>query len=145
MEKRKGTHMSNIANRYEMADYLRKEFPTYQIRMVTWSDYNITEQIQIMSQTRAMISLPGLDVMNGIFLQDGGVLLMYCRLVDPKRNKFDPSNEKKFWYDRVSYVHASTEDCNSTNVEYSFNASMSDTTIINLESLKLRLKNSLVV
>lgn len=102
MEKRKGTHLSNIANRYEIMDYLRKEFPTYQVVMVTWSDYNITEQIQLMSRTRAMISLPGSDVMNGIFLQDGGVLLMYCRIVDPERNVFDPSNEKIYWFDRVS-------------------------------------------
>lgn len=77
----------------------------------------MAEQIQLMSRTRAMISLPGSDIMNGIFLPDGAALLLYCRPMDRNLTLFDASNERTFWFDRVSYVNASTEECNSTNVK----------------------------
>ena len=68
MHKPKGDHLSNIGNRFEMADYLRRWFPHYDVKIVAWPDYKMLDQVRIMSRTRAMISLPGSDIMNGIFV-----------------------------------------------------------------------------
>jgi hypothetical protein len=69
-EKRHGEHFAN----------LRRELSkNYYIKRVTWSDYNMNEQVQLMGLPRAMLlSLPGSDVMHGIFLQDNCSVVMYC-------------------------------------------------------------------
>ena len=149
MEKRAGSHFANLGNITELTVYLRDEFPNYRIQVATWSDYTITEQVHIMSRTRAMIALPGSDVMNAIFFQDNTPLVMYCRVMS--EGEFDTSNERKFWFDRVKYVDASTEDCNSTNVTYWHKRVkgpgvgrggaeiVKSFTFVNFESLKARL------
>jgi hypothetical protein len=69
LEKRHGEqHFSN----------LRRELSNYCIKRVTWSYYNMKEQVQLMGRSRAMLSLPGSDVMHGIFLQDNCSVVMYC-------------------------------------------------------------------
>ena len=142
MQKRNGLHLSNIGNRQEIAEFLRREFSTYKVEIITWTDYTMVEQIKLLSRTRAIISLPGSDIMNGIFLPDGGALVLYCRpMGDFNKSGFDTSNERKFWFDRVSYVHASTEDCNSTNVTYIYDAARNEAKVmVHLESLKGRLQ-----
>jgi hypothetical protein len=140
MEKRQGKHMSNIGNRHEIVDFLKNTYLGYKVELVSWSDYSITEQVQLMSRTRVMISLPGSDVMNAIFLSDEGALLMFCRVVEEKNGNlhFDESNEMKHWFRHLSYMQASTEPCNSSAVSYNVTSDWGDT-IVDLESLKERL------
>jgi hypothetical protein len=142
MEKRKGKHFTNLGNLTELTGYLRREFSNYHVVRVTWSDYGVKEQVQLMSRTRAMISLPGSDVMNGIFLQDNCSVVMYCRNMGGKYGH-DISNERTLWFDKVSYVDASTEDCNSTNIWYSKGEVLTEGvsyTYIDFDSLKVRLE-----
>lgn len=97
-----------------------------------------------------MISLPGSDVMNGIFLQDGAALVLYCRPMDQRLQTFDTSNEKRFWYDRVSHITTTiNDDCDhATNHStdkyvsfYSYNASTEEIQVtVKKESLKARLQ-----
>lgn len=54
----------------------------------------MTEQVHLMSRTRAMISLPGSDTVNGIFLQDDSALVLYCRMMSPTH--FDTSKEGSY-------------------------------------------------
>ena len=140
MEKRQGKHLSNIANRDEMAFFLRHEFPNYRVTMVSWSNYRMSDQVRLMSRTKAMISLPGSDVMNGIFMPNGSSLVLYCRPMNADLTELDTSNERKYWFDHISYVDASTEDCDSTNVTYSYRNETGEKLVhVDLESLKLRL------
>ena len=141
MEKRQGKHMSNIGNRYEMIDYLKKQFPSFHVKLVTWSDYTIEEQVRLMSRTQAMISLPGSDVMNAIFLPDDGALIMYCRVLGVDGQSGKPAhdnNEWKYWFRHLSYMNALYEPCNSTLLTFNITKASRDT-VVDLESLKLRL------
>jgi hypothetical protein len=140
MEKRKGTHMNNIANRHDIVDFLKRQYPQYQVKLVSWLDYSSTEQIHLMSRTRVMISLPGANVMNGIFLPDDGALLMYCRASRGKNGKleFDDSNEMKYWFQHLSYMQVFIEPCNSKAVSYDDNVAWVDT-VVKLKFLKQQL------
>jgi hypothetical protein len=116
------------------------------VKLISWSDYDMAEQIQLMCRTRAMISLPGSDIMNGIFLRDQGAFVLYCRHIGggtgrDKLEYFDTSNERTYWFDKLPYVDTTTEDCNSTNVSYSKTPNAdSSITYVDFASLKLRLQ-----
>jgi hypothetical protein len=77
--------------------------------------------------------------MNAIFLQDNSALVLYCRCMS-MTHLFDTSEERKYWFDRVEYVDASTEACNSSNVSYWIDEAKGDTlTFVDFDSLKERL------
>eukprot|EP00543_Licmophora_paradoxa_P001974 CAMPEP_0202455374 /NCGR_PEP_ID=MMETSP1360-20130828/12925_1 /ASSEMBLY_ACC=CAM_ASM_000848 /TAXON_ID=515479 /ORGANISM="Licmophora paradoxa, Strain CCMP2313" /LENGTH=198 /DNA_ID=CAMNT_0049074945 /DNA_START=107 /DNA_END=703 /DNA_ORIENTATION=+ len=147
MEKRTGSHLSKFGHFSEMVAFLNRTFsPNYHVRVVCWEDIgSFTDQIRIMARTRAMISLPGSDIMNGIFVQDHTPLVLYCRKVEGYEG-YDSSNERTYWFDHLDYVDAQTEDCNSTNISYRMKLQKKGKyrvkvwyTDVNLDSLKDRL------
>lgn len=101
MEKKHGMHMVNIANIDELQATAVSEFPKHTVLKVSWSNYNINQQIELLSQTKLLVSLSGSDVINGIFLPSGSYLLIYCRYVDGVK---EASNEKALWYNYLKYI-----------------------------------------
>lgn len=136
MEKRTGSHMATFGNITEMVSFLKEEFPSYRVVRATWSDYTMFEQVEMMSRTRAMISLPGSDIMNGIFVQDKTPIVLYPRMCSKNDDYNQP--ELKYWYNRVEYVEAELEDCDSPNVT-TVDAGDAVFTYVKLDSLKDRL------
>lgn len=137
MEKTEGTHMCNIGNRHEIANYLRQAYPDYQVKLVSWPNYTIKEQINLMSRTKLMISLPGSDVMNAVFLPDDGALLMFCRregYTKDGKHRLDKSRETDSWFQYLPYMKLHTEPCDSSAVSYT-PEEYSDT-IVDLSSLQ---------
>ena len=68
-------------------------------------------QIQLMRRTKIMISLPGSDIMNAVFMPDNSVLIVYCRYVDGRK---ESSNEIRLWYKYLRYLHT-FEFCDEAN------------------------------
>ena len=101
MHKKFGSHMVNIYNRNEIHSLVSSEFPELKVVEASWSDHTVREQVQIVSDAKVMISLPGSDIMNAIFLRDNSRLLIYCRFVD---GKLEASNEQALWFEHLHYI-----------------------------------------
>lgn len=101
MVKKHGMHMVNIANVDELIAAAGLEFPKHTVLKVSWSDYSIDQQVELLSQTKLLISLSGADVINGIFLPSGSYLMIYCRYVNGVK---ESSNEKALWFNHLKYI-----------------------------------------
>ena len=101
MQKKHGMHMVNIANVEELKATAVSEFPKHTVLKVSWSDFSINQQIELLSQTKLLVSLSGADVINGIFLPSGSYLMIYCRYVNGVK---EGSNEKALWFNYLKYI-----------------------------------------
>jgi hypothetical protein len=117
MVKRFGVHMANLENVEELAKGIQGHFPHYHVNLTSWSDFTWTEQLHILSRTRAIVSLPGSDVMNAVFLQDQAAVLMFCRVMG--RSSIEDSREQTLWLRRLSYLNSRMIACKDVNVSYS--------------------------
>lgn len=139
MRKKKGKNMANFHNLNDMVTFLRTTFPDYKTQVVSWSDYaglSLTEPLTILSRAKVMISLPGADILNGIFMPTGSSLIVYCR---PRIQKeLDAAqNDIDNWFQYLTYVNTSVEECNSGNVIYNFTSQTTE--VVNFESFRQRL------
>ena len=102
MVKKSGLHMSNIGNRGELMAVVKDCLPGLSVEEVSWADFYPVEQIHILKQTKVLISLPGSDVMNAVFLPDGSWLIVFCRIVD---GNVEYSNEIALWFRYMRHLH----------------------------------------
>ena len=122
-QKRKGYGNSrtlkyhNIANIPQIIKMIQTNYPRYKVQIISWEDYNMKQQVHIMSKTQLMISLPGSAIMNGFLLHNTSSLICYCQvgelhpgIKDDKSTyynsygvKFQKSNEFLLWFDHLNY------------------------------------------
>ena len=107
MVKKEGLHMVNIDNVDLLISAVASELPGFRVLPISWSDFGLQEQVQLLSRTKLLISLPGSDIMNGIFLPNNSHMLIYCRYVHGTEEK---SNEVALWFRHLHYIHT-TEVC----------------------------------
>jgi hypothetical protein len=116
MVKRFGTHMSNLENVESLAQGIQAQLPQYLVKLTSWSDYQWEQQMEVLGRTRAIVSLPGSDVMNAVFLPDNSAVLMFCRVMSPI--SVEASNEEGLWLRRLSYVNTTVIPCDNSEVAY---------------------------
>ena len=101
MVKKVGSHMVNIENIDELEAVVKVRLPWLSVMRVSWSDMSHHEQVRLLSETKLIISLPGSDLMNGIFLPDGSHIVIFCRYVDGRE---EASNERALWLKHLGYI-----------------------------------------
>ena len=47
---------------------------------VSWAGMSVRDQLRVLSETDVFLTLPGSDAMNGVFLPDGALVILPCRL-----------------------------------------------------------------
>ena len=101
MQKKYGEHLVAIENIDELKNAAATEFSDTQVQVISWDDYSVAEQIELMAQTKFFISLPGADVMNAIFLPNDAILVVFCRYFN---GQMERSNEIRLWYRFVRHL-----------------------------------------
>ena len=102
MLKKNGSHMVNIQNLDEVEGSAMRSFPECEVVIACLEEYTLVEQVQLMSDTKVLISLPGSDIMNSIFMPDGSSLLIYCRYVNGMK---ESSNEVRLWLQHLHHIN----------------------------------------
>jgi hypothetical protein len=134
MNKKAGIHMCKFGNLNGIVATIQSNFPSYNVSVVSWSDYGLKDQLELLRSTKVMVSLPGADVLNAIFMPNQSMLMMFCRQrqSNPKTPIHYDSNYHDHWFRHVSHIQTVLEDCNSTGVSYNWTAR---TTTVDLEHL----------
>ena len=101
MQKKTGEHLVSIENLNQLVEAATERFGNLQVIVVSWDDYTIKEMIQLMRRTKMMVSLPGSDIMNAIFMRDNSFLVIYCRYVNGVK---EGSNEVRLWYKYLAHL-----------------------------------------
>jgi hypothetical protein len=116
---RSANHPSFISNPTQVAAAVTAVYPAARVKVVCWADIlPFEQQLRILASTHVMLSLPGSDIMNAIFLLDGALLLIPCRKVHPAMNSrlardnvFEPQCEEGvLWLSHLPFLH-SVEYC----------------------------------
>ena len=102
MLKRNGSHLVNIENVEQVKSSAMRTFRGLDVVIACWEDYTLVEQVQLMSDTKVLIGLPGSDIMNSIFMPDGSFVVLYCRYVAGVK---EASNEVRLWLQYLRYVN----------------------------------------
>jgi len=111
---RSARHPSFISNPKQVADAVTTVYPSARVQVVCWRDIpSFAQQLHVLASTHVMLSLPGSDIMNAIFLHNGALLLVPCRKVHPAMNSrlagdnaFEPRCEEvTLWLSHLPYLH----------------------------------------
>merc|ERR1712129_297409 len=105
----------NIANIPQIVKMIKEEFPIYyNVEIISWEDYSLKQQIQIMARTKLMISLPGSGIMNAFLLQDDSALFCYCQKAQEQSidllsiyvngTKMEGAMEFQLWFNHFDYA-----------------------------------------
>jgi hypothetical protein len=87
-----------IDNGGALAAMLNSEFGA-QISEYGWQGMPIAEQVQRMAQCDIMISLPGSDVINAVFMPTHSAMIIPWRFLNS--TGWDPSRELKWWFNLI--------------------------------------------
>jgi hypothetical protein len=104
-------HKSLLFNTDELVNYTKAKLDNkYEVIKVSWKNLNLISQLRLMNSTEIVVSLPGSDLMNCLFLSCNKTIIYFPRLV----NKIEKSNEVRIWFhkthnciylDDPQYVH----------------------------------------
>jgi len=83
-------HHAYWANQKQIIQDLKAARPRWIITSVQWPGMSIPEQLRVIQATDVIVTLPGSDVVNGLFLPDNSGIIMPCRR---EGLSFSPSNE----------------------------------------------------
>jgi hypothetical protein len=110
-------HNSNckLGNVAEIQEYFAKVYPNVTVITTSWQDMPLLEQIETMQRSDIVISHPGSDVMNAIFMKDRSTLFVPCRLLQGWG--IDKSNEVRIWYKIFPYMNV-VELCGNEDISY---------------------------
>jgi len=86
-------HPLTWKNINESIDAVRKAYPSIPVRKVSWYKMPMKLQVQIIHDTKILISLPGSDVMNAVWLNDGTMIVLA-----PRVKGTGCGNEFRLWY-----------------------------------------------
>lgn len=104
---------SGISNYDEVLRVLSTEFPTLNIRNVSWLGMSFKSQLSLMQEVDIVVSLPGTDLMNALFLPYGGAIFVPCRKVQ----QIETSNEVRIWFKSFPSLR-SIEVCNDHDIQF---------------------------
>ena len=85
---------SFIKNFDEVVHSTRIKFPSSIVTTASWYGMPYEQQFQIMMNADIVVTLPGSDLMNGLFMKSGSSAIVYCRYV----NVVEKSNEVRIWF-----------------------------------------------
>lgn len=95
-------HKSTWTNIEAIVTNVKARFPTWVVHTVMWTRLpSFHDQINLVHRTHVLVSLPGSDVVNGLFLQDGSAIIMPCRHMG---DKFESSNEVPHLFNYMGWV-----------------------------------------
>jgi hypothetical protein len=99
-------HPSFITNPEEIRSSIQKTYPFSHSRITTWSGLSMRDQLEILANSHAVISLPGSDIMNMIFLPDHALLILPCRYAHDgmsceEKGWKEPAEEATLWLHHV--------------------------------------------
>eukprot|EP01035_Chromulina_nebulosa_P030728 gene30728-40862_t len=77
----------------EVLEAARITLPLSSIFTASWYGMPLEEQFRIMHNADIVVTLPGSDLMNGLFMRAGSTAVVYCRFVD----FIESSNEVRIW------------------------------------------------
>eukprot|EP01036_Dinobryon_divergens_P036277 gene36277-47210_t len=66
----------------EVLEAARITLPLSSIFTASWYGMPLEEQFRIMHNADIVVTLPGSDLMNGLFMRAGSTAVVYCRFVD---------------------------------------------------------------
>ena len=75
----RAAHRFCIADPAGLLEGLRRAFPRARARSVAWSRMSMRDTLAAVRATDVAVSLPGSDVMRGVFLPDGALVVLPCR------------------------------------------------------------------
>ena len=91
-------HKSIIDNYDGVYNALKKRF---YVKRVEWAKMTLDAQLELIADAHTIITLPGSDAMNAIFMPDGGTLVMPCRRV---AGMWEGSNEYRLWFRKIHWL-----------------------------------------
>jgi hypothetical protein len=72
-------HSHIISNIPEILSRVQNSFPTAKVLGVNWQGMPMKSQVEMMSAANVVLSLPGSDIMNSVWLNVNSVLIIVCR------------------------------------------------------------------
>ena len=118
----------SFGNLKDIQNMFVSQFPMLNVTTVSLFDVpSISQQINMMTDVDIVLSLPGSDVMNALFLRDKSTLVLPCRKVV----LVEPSNESRIWFRKFAQLRV-IEFCGENDVKFQGNFAM-----LNISSLKL--------
>jgi len=92
-------HQYIWGNLEDVVSRVRSEFRDFRVRVVSWSGMPLKEQVRTVYESKVLISLPGSDVMNAVWLQDDAALIIVCR------SEIDPHGEDyRIWFRYFDWI-----------------------------------------
>jgi len=92
-------HQYVWGNLADVVSLARSEFSKFRVRVVSWSNMPLQEQVRTVYESKVLISLPGSDVMNAVWLQDDTALIIVCR------SEIDPHGEDyRIWFRYFDWI-----------------------------------------
>jgi hypothetical protein len=79
----RASHRFRIANGPELLAGLRRAFPRARARAVCWARMSMRDTLAAVRASDVAVALPGSDVMRGVFLPDGALVILPCRRGPP--------------------------------------------------------------
>lgn len=110
-----GNSQCALGNVPEIVEYIQKKYPKAEVVTVSWMGMPLLQQIETMQSSDIVISHPGSDIMNGIFLKDKATIFVPCRKL-PQWG-IDLSNEVRIWYKIAPFMNV-VELCGDEDVTY---------------------------
>ena len=101
----KGNNSEHSCKLYEIDNIvskLKKKYNSFNIKKINWSSMNIEEQILLMANTFIVISLPGSDLMNCIFMNPESYIISPNRFYINSFDTKEDSHEIDIWF---KYIH----------------------------------------
>mmetsp|Transcript_21741 Transcript_21741/g.36372 ORF Transcript_21741/g.36372 Transcript_21741/m.36372 type:complete len:440 (+) Transcript_21741:68-1387(+) len=110
-----GHSMCRINNVKEIEMMIAQKFPGVMVNQYNWMNMALLQQVAHMQNTDIVISHPGSDIMNAMFLPDGSTILIPCRKLPDWG--IDMSNEVRIWFKNVP-TFSVIEICGDEDVTY---------------------------
>jgi hypothetical protein len=99
----KSDHAARWLNIHESAEQARSRHPDWNVTVARWTNVSLTQQLHLIQESHVLVSLPGSDVVSGLFLQEHSGIIMPCR----HYNKgFEWSNEFPLMFDFLPHITA---------------------------------------
>lgn len=101
-------HKSVLFNTDELVNYTKAKLDNkYEVIKVSWKNLNLISQLTLMNSTAIVVSLPGSDLMNCLFLSCNKTIIYFPRLVNNieknniEKSNIEKSNEVRIWFHKT--------------------------------------------
>ena len=84
-----------------LVDDVSVKYPSYNVKKISWKDMEMRNQVNVMESAEIVITLPGSDMMNCVFLRPGSTIICVCRFCE--NNRMEYSNEFGLWFNNSDH------------------------------------------